>query len=127
MLFELMVPNELKSSLAQVDNLVLVVDAETAAYPWELMSAGDKPLCVAKGLCGSCRPRTTAPRSGSGGNGRLCRRRSDCQAAVRQLPGAADEAKAVYEILRKGFEVDNPFRNHRRWSYSRVCTRSLTA
>ena len=50
MLFELMVPNELKSSLAQVDNLVLVVDEETAAYPWELMSAGEKPLCVAKGL-----------------------------------------------------------------------------
>ena len=48
MLFELTVPNELKSSLAQVDNLVLVVDAETAAYPWELMSAGDKPLCIAK-------------------------------------------------------------------------------
>ena len=63
-LFELTVPNELKSGLAQVDNLVLVVDAETAAYPWELMSAGDKPLCHRQGPgAAAADRRATAPRS----------------------------------------------------------------
>ena len=65
MLFELTVPNELKSGLAQVDNLVLVVDAESAAYPWELMSAGDKPLCLDKALVRQLQTSSYRPQIGA--------------------------------------------------------------
>ena len=64
-LFELTVPNELKSGLAQVDKLVLVVDAETAAYPWELMSAGDKPLCLTKHLVRQLQTASYRPQIGT--------------------------------------------------------------
>jgi hypothetical protein len=36
-LFQLLLPHDLKSRLANLDNTVLVVDDKTAAYPWELM------------------------------------------------------------------------------------------
>ena len=64
-LFELTVPNELKSGLARVDNLVLVVDAESAAYPWELMSAGGKTLCFDKGLVRQLQTSTYRPQIGA--------------------------------------------------------------
>ncbi|MFY9918741.1 MAG: CHAT domain-containing protein [Mycobacterium sp.] len=108
-LFELMVPNELKSSLVQVDNLVLVVDEETAAYPWELMSAGDKPLCVAKGLVRQLQTSNYRPQIGTrAGTAAFVAGDPKVGAPFRQLPGAEAEAKAVYEILRKGFEVEQP-------------------
>ena len=46
-MFELMVPNDFKDGLGQLSNVVFVLDGETAAYPWELMTdAGDSPLCT---------------------------------------------------------------------------------
>ena len=108
-LFELTVPNELKSGLAQVDNLVLVVDAETAAYPWELMSAGDKALCLDKALVRQLQTASYRRQIGA---------RAGTAAYVvgdplvgppfRQLVGAAAEAGAVYDLLRGRFSVDQP-------------------
>ena len=49
-LFELMIPNDLKDSLAQLSRVVLVVDEETSEYPWELMHDGTEPLCARIGL-----------------------------------------------------------------------------
>jgi pimeloyl-ACP methyl ester carboxylesterase/tetratricopeptide (TPR) repeat protein len=49
-LFELMIPNALKDSLVQQSRLVIVVDSETAAYPWELMAYGVRPVCVETGM-----------------------------------------------------------------------------
>ncbi len=46
-MFELMVPNDLKDGLGQLSNVVFVLDGETSAYPWELMTdAGESPLCT---------------------------------------------------------------------------------
>ena len=46
-MFELMVPNDLKDGLGQLSNVVFVVDGDTAAYPWELMTdSGESPLCT---------------------------------------------------------------------------------
>ena len=46
-MFELMVPNDLKDGLGQLSNVVFVLDGETSAYPWELMTdSGDSPLCT---------------------------------------------------------------------------------
>lgn len=46
-MFELMVPNDLKDGLGQLSNVVFVLDGETSAYPWELMTdSGESPLCT---------------------------------------------------------------------------------
>ena len=46
-MFELMVPNDLKDGLGQLSNVVFVLDGDTAAYPWELMTdSGPSPLCT---------------------------------------------------------------------------------
>jgi CHAT domain-containing protein/pimeloyl-ACP methyl ester carboxylesterase len=43
-LFQLMTPLEFKDTARQIDSLVLVVDAYTANFPWELMVADEEPL-----------------------------------------------------------------------------------
>ncbi len=49
-LFELLVPNELKDTLAQQSWLVLIVDSNTASYPWELMVDRQEPLSAKVGM-----------------------------------------------------------------------------
>jgi CHAT domain-containing protein len=49
-LFELLLPNELKDTLGQQSWLVLVVDADTASYPWELMVDRQEPLSGKVGM-----------------------------------------------------------------------------
>ena len=54
-LFELLLPNDLKRELASVENLVLVVDEETADIPWEALAdrsalTGPEPLVKRMGL-----------------------------------------------------------------------------
>lgn len=108
-LFELTVPNELKSGLARVDNLVLVVDAESAAYPWELMSAGDQPLCLAKGLVRQLQTSNYRPQIGArAGTSAYVVGDPRVSAPYSQLPGAYEEGTAVYERLRKRFDVKPP-------------------
>lgn len=103
-LFELLLPNELKS---QSENLVLVLDSDSAQYPWELL--GDlvadrgfeqKPLAVRIGILRQFRtssyrvdPQTTvAPRAFVLG---------DTRSGYAPLPGARDEARAVAGLLRQ--------------------------
>ena len=108
-LFELTVPNELKSGLAQVDNLVLVVDAESAAYPWELMSPGDKPLCIAKALVRQLQTTNYRPQIGArAGTAAYVVGDPLVSPPFRQLPGAAAEARVVYDQLRGRFDVEEP-------------------
>ena len=108
-LFELTVPNELKSGLAQVDNLVLVVDAESAAYPWELMSPGDKPLCIAKSLVRQLQTTNYRPQIGArAGTAAYVVGDPLVSPPFRQLSGAAAEARVVYDRLRGRFDVDEP-------------------
>jgi len=49
-LFKLLVPLDLKDSLLNQDNIVLVLDEVTANYPWELMIDMDQPLCSRMGM-----------------------------------------------------------------------------
>jgi CHAT domain-containing protein len=105
-LFELTVPNELKSGLAQLDNLVLVVDDETAAYPWELMSAGTKPLCLAKGLVRQLQTSRYRPQIGArAGTAAYVVGDPVVSPPFQQLAGAREEARAVQRLLRARFEV----------------------
>jgi tetratricopeptide (TPR) repeat protein/pimeloyl-ACP methyl ester carboxylesterase len=108
-LFELTVPNELKSGLARVDNLVLVVDAESAAYPWELMSAGETPLCIEKGLVRQLQTSSYRPQIGArAGTSAYVVGDPKVSAPYPQLDGAASEADAVYGILKTKFDVKPP-------------------
>lgn len=108
-LFELTVPNELKSGLAQVDNLVLVVDADSAAYPWELMSPGDRPLCITKALVRQLQTSNYRPQIGArAGTSAYIVGDPLVSAPFRQLPGAAAEALVVYDQLRGRFDVEEP-------------------
>ena len=108
-LFELTVPNELKSGLAQVDNLVLVVDAESAAYPWELMNPGDKPLCIAKALVRQLQTSNYRPQIGArAGTSAYVVGDPLVSPPFKQLPGAAAEASAVYDKLCGRFKVEKP-------------------
>ena len=111
-LFELTVPNELKSGLAQVDNLVLVVDAGSATYPWELMSPGDKPLCIAKGLVRQLQTTNYRPQIGArAGTAAYVVGDPLVSPPFRQLPGAAAEAGVVYDQLHGRFDVEKPMPN----------------
>jgi CHAT domain-containing protein len=111
-LFELMIPNELKDSLAQLSRVVLVVDEETSEYPWELMHDGVEPLCARIGLVRQLqtarfRPhiRATTTRTAYVVGDPVV------SAPYRQLKGAKDEAKAVYDLLSTRFDVEPPVEN----------------
>lgn len=105
-LFELMIPTDLKDGLAQLDNVVFVVDAETAVYPWELMGAGSEPLCVAKGLVRQLQTTRYRPHLGARA-AQIAYVVGDpkVSAPFQQLDGARAEARAVAEMLRGQFEV----------------------
>lgn len=45
-LYELLLPNELKSRLFHADGTVLILDSTTAMYPWELLQDGIGPHTV---------------------------------------------------------------------------------
>lgn len=53
-MFELMIPNRLKGSFRDLNNVLLVLDPEAAHYPWELIydrrAGQDKPLVVQVGM-----------------------------------------------------------------------------
>ena len=53
-IFELMIPNRLKGSFRDLNNVLLVLDPVAAHYPWELLydrrSGEDKPLVVQVGM-----------------------------------------------------------------------------
>jgi CHAT domain-containing protein len=105
-LFELIIPSDLKDSLAQLDNVVFVVDENTAPYPWELMSAGLEPICVAKGLVRQLQTARYRPHIGAR-SGALAYVVGDplVSPPYQQLSGARDEAKLVYELLSSQFKV----------------------
>ena len=105
-LFQLMIPNDLKDGLAQIARVVFVVDAETAAYPWELLMDGEEPLCTRMGMV---RQLQTA-------HFRSHIRATTAQTAYivgdpivsppyKQLAGAREEARAVNDLLKTRFQI----------------------
>lgn len=119
-LFQMLLPLELKSRLANLDNTVLVLDDDTARYPWELLtppatSAAEgetpQPFVVHAGLV---RQRVTQefrqlPQAISGHHALIVGAPStegwtDERGAVlgfNDLPGARAEAHAVDALLRR--------------------------
>ena len=103
-LFELLLPNELKDQAPDQDNLLLIVDEEAASYPWELLrdpAESGAPLAVRKGLL---RQLETIDRPSnvreSGGSAALVI--GDPITEFAPLPGAEEEASAVWRLLQRG-------------------------
>ena len=105
-LFELLVPNDLKSFAPDRQKLALMLDAQAAELPWELMQDGfdrqPEPLAVASGMVRQLLVerlrhqvlRATDDTAFVVGNPKVSDRRFP------SLKGARDEAEAVATVLR---------------------------
>lgn len=117
-LFQLMIPPEFKATARDLERLALVVDGYTANLPWEMLQADDEPLIlktamvrqlasarfrqkvhstIGKTACIIADPSTRGYRQQFGS-----RRNKD----LPRLPGAAEEGRAVRELLEtSGYQV----------------------
>jgi CHAT domain-containing protein/esterase/lipase superfamily enzyme len=105
-LFQLMIPNDLKGGLAHVARVVFVVDADTAAYPWELLMDGEEPLCTRMGMVRQLQTahfrahiRATTARTAFVVGDPIV------SPPYQQLAGARTEAAAVNDLLKTRFDV----------------------
>jgi CHAT domain-containing protein len=116
-LFQLMTPLEFKDTARQMDSLVLVVDAFTANFPWELMVADDEPMIRKtavvrqfESLAWRQRVRPAMQMSAyvvGDPSTRDFEKHFAGYAKMPELPGAKDEAELVAKALRQGgFQVE---------------------
>lgn len=104
-LFELLIPNDFKENIRRNAPVMWVLDKYTAALPWELLQTGasEKPLCISAGMI-----RQLATSTYKRNNTQLKDNnvlvigdpKLDGFSKAQQLPGAAREAKEVYQLLK---------------------------
>lgn len=108
-LFELMVPNAFKASLADVQGMILAVDVHAGAYPWELMrhqpEQDGPPLATQIGLI-----RQLATPHGRPGAHPIRNKKvllvADTQSGLAKLTGARAEGEHVCRLYEQhGHEV----------------------
>lgn len=120
-LFQLLVPHDFKEAARQAANLVLVVDGYTANLPWEMLVADEQPLVLDTALVRQLASTRFRPRV----RGTLEKRAyvvgnpstrgyytafpspgMPDRDALDSLPGAAQEARAVADLLAaQGYQV----------------------
>ena len=111
-LYELLIPNNFKGYGSSLGNIVLIVDEETARYPWELLhdpnGISNKPMVVSTGMVRQLKTpdqRTTATKLNNS-NRVLVIGNPDTNEKYPDLPAAEKEAQAVVNILQgKGLET----------------------
>ena len=108
-LFEMLLPNALKELAPQQENLVLIVDDVSAAYPWELLedrwSLTGLPPAVVAGLVRQLKTPTYRPRPAHASKARALvvgNPNLDNWRLFPDLPGARNEAQKVEKLLRQG-------------------------
>ncbi|MBF1165390.1 MAG: CHAT domain-containing protein [Dechloromonas agitata] len=112
-LYEMLLPLRLRELAPQQGNLVVIVDRQSARYPWELLenrwSNGERPPSVAAGFVRQFRTDSFRQRPlHSPGNTALVIGNPDLQGCPEfaDLPGAREEAQAVADQLSgEGYEV----------------------
>ncbi len=110
-LFEMLLPNSLKGLTRESDNLVLVVDAESAQYPWEMLGVRTRdgriePLSVQGGMLRRLLSPATADVVRATGNRALVVGDPPTGGWLPALDGAREEATAVANQLGgNAFEV----------------------
>jgi hypothetical protein len=104
-LFELLLPNEIKAFAPEQDNLVLILDEDSARYPWELLrdrrARGDEPMVVQRGVLRQLQTAEYRARPD------VCRNTralvvGDPLSGFAELPGAQREAELVATQLEAG-------------------------
>jgi CHAT domain-containing protein len=105
-LFEMLLPLRLREMALQQGNLVVLVDAKTAPYPWELLenrwATGERPPAVAAGFIRQFRTAEFRQRPVHGlKNTALVIGNPDLGGSVdfAELPGAREEAQQVVQQL----------------------------
>jgi hypothetical protein len=112
-LYEMLLPLRLRELAPQQGNMVVIVDRQSACYPWELLenrwSNGERPPSVAAGFVRQFRTDTFRQRPlHSPGNTALVIGNPDLQGSpdFADLPGAREEAQAVADQLSgEGYDV----------------------
>ena len=112
-LFDLLLPNDLKESAPDQDNVVLLLDEESARYPWELLEdglrEGRKPWVIEHGLLRQLESeefrRTIQPVTE---NTALVI--GDPVSSFVELTGAQAEAEAVWRTLQRSFVAEKRIR-----------------
>ena len=108
-LFELLVPAGFKEAAADRQRVQLVLDAESAAYPWELLVdrhlGNETAVGIGAGLLRQLR--VEQPRAVNHAEDNRVLVVGDPDSAMVALPGAVDEATAVAKFFerRSGWEV----------------------
>lgn len=112
--FELMIPNDFKDNIKKQANTMWVLDANAAAYPWELLqdSTGNaKPMCCTSGMIRQLQTdKYRLKINAASGSKALVVGDPDLNGSrfAPQLPGALEEAKAVASLLNDfGYEMPN--------------------
>lgn len=110
-LFELLIPNQLKSEAPRDRRLMLIVDKRSARYPWELLQDGtdpeSEPLAVRSGLIRQMQTWTFRELGVPAAGRRALVVGDPPTTSFIPLDGAKDEAEAVSHLLEThGFEVE---------------------
>lgn len=116
-LFELLIPNEFKERFKNKENILLVVDRETAAYPWEMLqesSPNAKPLSIGTGFIRQLaidHSRKVIKRANN--NRALVIADPQTNGFLAQLPGALEEGKQLHQLLRdRGYKSTSLFNSN---------------
>ncbi|MCQ1548537.1 MAG: CHAT domain-containing protein [Candidatus Accumulibacter phosphatis] len=109
-LFEMLLPNRLKELAPRQDDLVLLVDRESACFPWELLedrwSHSQRPPAIEAGLVRQFKTARFRPHPGhaSAHTAFVVGNPDVGKAEFCELPGARREAQKVVEVLgRNGY------------------------
>ena len=103
-LFELLIPSFFKETIKRNSPIMWVLDNYTASFPWELLQTGsqtEKPLCVSAPMIRQLSITDFVPGTPIKSNNAIVIGDPDLEGfeKARQLPGAAREAREVYNLL----------------------------
>jgi len=108
LLFQLLIPRDLRSYTQDRVNMVLIVDEDAANYPWELLAqrtrAAVEPIAVQCGLLRQLRS-SSQERRMPPASGRAALIVGDTQSGWTDLLGAQAEAEAVHARLAVDYEA----------------------
>ena len=105
-IFELIVPHDFKLSFRNQQNILLILDKDTAWYPWELLHYDDKdgkPICVSAGMIRQLSTSEDRRRIKPVNNKKafIIGDPLLSDSTMPQLPGARKEALAVEKLLKQ--------------------------
>ena len=103
-LFELLIPSYFKQTIKRNSPIMWVLDKYTASFPWELLQTGsqtEKPLCISAPMIRQLAISDFEPGTPIKSNNVIIIGDPNLEGfdKARQLPGAAREAREVYDLL----------------------------